>query len=270
MATMIGAERRTALVTGASSGIGEAFAEALAERGHDLVITARRTDRLIALRDTLARKHGVRVEVIGADLADPRAPDQLREQIAELGLTIDVLVNNAGYRLHGSYEQTRWAQNADCLQVLVTAVCQLTHLFLPSMLARGYGRIIQIASIAGLVPGAPGGTLYAASKMFLVRFTESLALELEGSGVHVTASCPGLTRSEFHDVDGTRAQVAQAPRFAWMDASTVARQAIDACDAGHAVYVHGAFNRALTAVMNAVPKPAARAALRRRAKLRAR
>jgi short-subunit dehydrogenase len=270
MSAMAEARRRTALVTGASSGIGRAFAEQLAESGHDLVITARRVERLHALRDALVTAHGARVEVIGADLADARAPEQLRARIAELGLHVDVLVNNAGYRLSGGYAATSWSQNADCLQVLVTAVCQLTHAFLPGMLERRYGRIVQVASIAGLVPGAPGGTLYAASKMFLVRFTESLALELEGSGVHVTASCPGLTRSEFHDVDGTRAQVARAPRFSWMDAATVARQALAACEAGRTVYVHGAFNRALTTFMSAVPKPVARAALRRRAKLRAR
>jgi short-subunit dehydrogenase len=264
------AARRTALVTGASSGIGKAFAHELARTGHDLVITARRVDRLQALRDALVQAHGVRIDVIAADLANPRAPEQLRARIAELGLTIDVLVNNAGYRLNGSYAATSWTQNADCLQVLVTAVCQLTHAFLPGMIERRYGRIIQVASIAGLVPGAPGGTLYAASKMFVVRFTESLALELEGSGVHVTASCPGLTRSEFHDVDGTRAQVAEAPRLAWMDATTVARQAVAACEDGRTVYVHGAFNRALTTFMNAVPKAVAHSALRRRAKLRLR
>lgn len=264
MQAMVEAPRRTALVTGASSGIGKAFAEQLAGSGHDLVITARRIDRLLALREALERAHGVRVEVIAADLADPRAPEQLFGRIGALGTPIDVLVNNAGYRMRGTYGANSWQANADCLQVLVTAVCQLTHALLPGMIERGYGRIIQVASIAGLLPGAPNGTLYSASKTFVVRFTESLALELEGTGVHVTAACPGLTESEFHDVDGTRAQLARTPRFAWMDAATVARQAIEACHAGRTVYVHGAFNRVLTAAMDLMPKPAARALMRKR------
>lgn len=254
--------RRTALVTGASSGIGKAFAEELARAEHDLVLTARRVERLEALARELRARRGARVEVIAADLSDPGAPQALFDAIAARGLTIDVLTNNAGYGLGAGYRATTWPENQAFLQVMVTAVAHLTHLFVPGMVERGYGRILQVASLAGLIHGAPGSTLYAASKAFLVRFAESLALELEGTGVTVTAVCPGYTMSEFHDVAGTRERVSTAPRIAWMDAETVARQGVEAALRGQTVYVNGAFNRAVEAAMRLLPRTAARGIMR--------
>jgi short-subunit dehydrogenase len=254
--------RPSALITGASAGIGKAFAQQLAIEGHDLVLTARRADRLEALALELREQRGARVEVIAADLADPESPVRLFEAIRERGLTIDMLVNNAGYGLGAGYRTTTWQQNADFLQVMVTAVAHLTHLFVPGMVERGRGQIVHIASIAGLLHGAPGSTLYGAAKAFLVRFAESLSLELEGTGVTVTAVCPGYTRSEFHDVAGTRAQVSGAPRLAWMDAETVARQGVAAALRGQPVYVNGVFNRAVEAAMRYLPKAAARGIMR--------
>lgn len=258
--------RRVALVTGASAGIGKAFAEQLAIQGHDLVITARRRERLDALAEQLRAQRNARVEVIPADLSDPAAPAALFEAIAARGLTVDVLVNNAGYGLGSGYRSTSWQQNADFLQVMITSVAHLTHLAVPGMVERGYGRIIHVASLAGLIHGAPGSTLYAASKAFLVRFAESLALELEGTGVAVTAVCPGYTLSEFHDVAGTRSRVSRLPGLAWMDAETVARQGIAAALRGQTVYVNGAFNRAVEAAMRFLPKAAARGIMRGQAK----
>ncbi len=263
---MATSSRRTALITGASAGIGKAFAEELALKGHDLVITARREDRLIALQCELQKTRDVRVEVIAADLTDPAAPQRLFDTIHERGLAIDVLVNNAGYGLGHGYRSTTWQQNADFLQVMVTSVAHLTHLFVPGMVERGYGRIVHVASLAGLIHGSPGSTLYAASKAFLVRFAESLSLELESTGVAVTAVCPGYTFSEFHDVAGTRARVSKVPSIAWMDANTVARQGVKAALSGETVYVNGAFNRAVAATMRFLPEVAARRLMRSRAK----
>lgn len=258
--------RRVALVTGASAGIGRAFAEQLAIQEHDLVITARRQDRLEALASELRTLRNVRVEVIAADLSDPAAPEALLAAIAARGLAVDVLVNNAGYGLGAGYRTTTWRDNADFLQVMITSVAHLTHLVVPGMVERGYGRVVHIASLAGLIHGAPGSTLYAASKAFLVRFAESLALELEGTGVAVTAVCPGYTLSEFHDVAGTRSRVSSVPSLAWMDAETVARQGVAAALRGQTVYVNGAFNRVIEAAMRYLPKAAARSIMRGQAR----
>jgi short-subunit dehydrogenase len=263
---MTSQSRRVALVTGASAGIGKAFAEQLAIQGHDLIITARRVDRLEALASELRTQRNARVEVIAADLSDPGAPQALFDAIAARGLAVDMLVNNAGYGLGAGYRTTTWRENADFIQVMISSVAHLTHLFVPGMVERGYGRIVHVASLAGLIHGAPGSTLYAASKAFLVRFAESLGLELEGTGVTVTAVCPGYTWSEFHDVAGTRSRVSGTPRLAWMDAETVARQGVEAALRGQTVYVNGAFNRAVEAAMRFLPRAAARGLMRGQAK----
>ena len=157
---------RTALVTGASAGIGKAFAELLAEHGYTLVLTARRADRLEALAADLRAAHGVAVHVLPADLADPAAPAALCAEIHARALHIDVLVNNAGYGVPGAYARTDWRRQADFIQVLVTAVAELTHRLLPAMIARGYGRVMNIASLAALVPAAPGHTLMPRPRRF--------------------------------------------------------------------------------------------------------
>jgi len=195
---------KTAIVTGASSGIGKAFAELLAGRGYALVLTARRRDRLDALAATLRQRHGIETHTIVADLADPGASARIVSQLAERRLAIDVLVNNAGYGVPGSYVNVTWADHERFVQVMVLAVCDLTYRLLPPMIERGWGRIINIASVAGMVPAPAGHTLYGASKAFLIRFSEALSAEGAPKGVHVTAVCPGFTHSEFHDVLGTR------------------------------------------------------------------
>jgi short-subunit dehydrogenase len=256
---------RTALVTGASAGIGKAFAELLAERGYDLVLTARRADRLERLAGALTSAHGVRVHVISADLADPAAPAALQDGIHARGVAIDLLVNNAGYGVPGRYAATTWAQQADFIQVLVTAVAELTHRLLPPMIERGWGRVIQVASLAALVPAAPGHTLYAASKAFLVKFSEALAPEVAPHGVHVTALCPGFTYTEFHDVTGTRAQVSTMPRWAWLEAREVVEAGYDAVMAGRSLVVPGRVNRTLAFGAKHLPGAVARGGVRRSA-----
>jgi hypothetical protein len=194
------------------------------------------------------------VHVIAADLAEPGAGEQIAAEVAAAGLVLDGLVNNAGYAVPGRYRHTTWAQQSAFLQVMVTAVAELTHRFLPGMVERRYGRIINVASVAGLLPGtAVGHTLYGASKAFLVRFSQSLTTEVRKYGVHVTAVCPGMTYSEFHDVTGTREKVSRLPKWVWMDAPAVARQGYTACMKGRSVYVTGAANKGLVLLGRLLP-----------------
>lgn len=257
---------RQALVTGASAGIGKAFAHVLAGHGYDLVVTARRADRLEALARDLAEAYHVRVTPIAEDLADPAAPERLCRALADRELRIDVLVNNAGYGVPGRYVRTEWRAQQDFIQVLVTAVAEMTHRLLPGMVERRWGRVVNVASLAALVPAAPGHTLYAASKAFLVKFSEALAAEVLDDGVHVSAVCPGFTYTEFHDVTGTREQVRTMPRWMWSDARDVAEQGYRAVMTGRPVVVTGRVNRAIAFGVKHLPAFVADAAVRRSAR----
>jgi hypothetical protein len=245
---------RTALVTGASSGIGEAFADVFASEGFDLVIVARREGRLQAVAERLRQKHGVRVDVIAADLSARDACERLCGELASRGIHIDALVNNAGYGVPGSYGASTWQTHSDFLQVLVTSVAELTYRLLPAMIERQYGRIINVASLAGLVPAPSGHTLYGASKAFLIKFSEALANEVRRDNVHVTALCPGFTMSEFHDVTGTRDKMKRMPSWMWLDAPTVARQGFDAVNAGRHIYINGRVNRTIATLTRLLPQ----------------
>ncbi len=236
-------ERRTALVTGASSGIGAAFAEVFAARGFDVVVTARREARLRTLASLLEERYNVKVHVLPEDLRDPAATDRLCSEVARRGLTIDALVNNAGYGVPGLYASTSWQQQSEFLQVLGRSVAELTHRLFPDMLDRRYGRIINVSSLAGLLPAPAGHTLYAAVKAFVIRFSEALSHEGKHHGVHVTAVCPGFTLSEFHDLTRTRDKVSRLPKFMWMDAASVARGGVDAVMRGQTLYIPGRVNR---------------------------
>ena len=246
--------KRLALITGGSSGIGEAFAEVFAAEGFDIVITARREDRLRAVQSRLQQRYGSRVELIVEDLERPDAPARLCAELEARGLTIDALVNNAGYGVPGAYLASSWDVHARFLQIMVTAVAELTHRLLPGMVERQYGRIINVASLAGLVPSPAGHTLYAASKAFLIKFSESLSHEVRGNGVLVTALCPGFTYSEFHDVTGTRAMMNRMPGWMWMSAPAVARRGYDAVMAGESVVVPGRLNAAIATLVRILPQ----------------
>ncbi len=244
---------RHALVTGASAGIGETFARALAARGHHLVLTARRVERLQSLALELKQAHGIDVVVAPADLADPATPAQLVAALDERGLAIDMLVNNAGYGLPGHFHRQPWEAHDDFMQVMMRAPTELAHHLLHGMRERGFGRIINVASLAGHLPGSTGHTLYAAAKSYLIRFSQSLALENRSRGIHVCALCPGFTWSEFHDVSGTRELVSRMPRWMWMEAERVVREGLDAVERGRVVYVPGRINRAIKAVAEVLP-----------------
>jgi short-subunit dehydrogenase len=246
--------RRTALVTGASAGIGEALARVFAEHGFDLVLVARREERLQTLSRELGQRFQVDARVLVADLADPAAPARIFENCRAGGRQVDVLINNAGYGLGGRFMDATWEQHARFIQVMITAVVDLTHRFLPGMIERGYGRVINVASLAGLVPATAGHTLYAASKALLIKFSQSLALEVHRHGVHVTALCPGFTHTEFHDVSKTRDLVSQLPTFMWMDAAAVARDGYDAVMRGDLVRVPGRANRTIALLTRVLPE----------------
>jgi short-subunit dehydrogenase len=167
---------------------------------------------------------------------------------------VDAVVNNAGYGLPGTYASTTWAEQQAFLQVLLMSVCEMSHKVLPGMVERHFGRIVNVASLAGLVPGSVGHTLYGATKSFLIKFSQSLHLENLQTGVHVSALCPGFTYSEFHDVNDTRDQLSQStPEWLWMGADEVAAAGYEAAEANRLVCVTGAPNKAIAAFAKIIP-----------------
>lgn len=245
-------QRRLALVTGASAGIGAAFAKLLADKGFDVALTARRLDKLEALAAELKAK-GVDAFAIAADLSQPGAVDQILADIGKRGGSIDVLINNAGYGLPGTWRGTSWSDQAAALQVMLTAPLELSHKVLPGMAQRGYGRIANIASLAGMLPGARGHTTYGAIKAALIRFSQSLNVENEGSGVNVTAVCPGLTLSEFHDVNATRERMNRTPKWLWQTSERVAEIGWRAVERNRRVVVTGVPNKIAAVIARIVP-----------------
>jgi short-subunit dehydrogenase len=243
----------TALVTGASAGIGKAFADVFARYGFNLVLTARREERLREVAQELSARHKIEATVIAADLADPLAPEALVADIHRRGLKVDALINNAGYGVPGAYATTAWRDQRDFIQVLTTAPCALTHLVLPGMIERKQGYIVNIASLAGFMPGTAGSALYGASKSFMIQFSRSLNMELQAHKVHVTAVCPGFTYSEFHDVMGVRGQVSRMPKFFWMTAEAVAEEGYAAVMKNKPVHVNGAVNKSIAALVKYLP-----------------
>jgi short-subunit dehydrogenase len=228
----------TALITGASSGIGAELARVCAAHGHNVVLVARREPELRALAAAVAKEHGVEARVLTADLADPAAPRAIFQAMA--GANIDLLINNAGFGLRGDFADSDWEIQARMIQVNIAALAHLTRLFLPAMIARGSGRILNVGSTAGFVPG-PCMSVYYASKAFVLSFSEALAEELRGTGVAVTDLCPGPTRTGF----GLVAGMANTKLFhsATMSAEAVAREGYHAMMQGRTVAIAGARNR---------------------------
>ncbi len=187
---------KTALVTGASSGIGAELARVHAARGGDLVVLARREDRLVALKAELEAARDVTVHILVADLAQSDTPQRVYDEITSRGIQVDYLMNNAGFGYRGFFHEQEWMRNEALIQVNITALAALARLFAPGMVARRHGRILNIASMAGFLPG-PLQSVYYASKAFVVSFSEALANELAGTGVTVTVLCPGPVETEF-------------------------------------------------------------------------
>lgn len=248
---------RTALITGASAGIGTALARVFASHGFGLVLTGRRADRLFALAEELRRMHGVEARAMPADLARPESCAELVGALDSDGIGIDALVNNAGYGVPGFYRETSWETQRDFIQVLVTAPCELAHRLLPGMMRRGYGRILNVASVAGLMPGSASHTLYGGAKAMLIKFSQALHSEQKGSGVFVSALCPGFTSSEFHDVNGTRGDMRRLPKFMWLSAERVAEEGYRAVMKNEPICIPGAQYRLISTFARLLPLKAA-------------
>jgi len=250
----LGAQRRTILITGASAGIGAALARECARRDHDLILTARREGALLALAEDLTAQHGVLASVVTADLAQPGAPSRLVEAIKARGLSVDGLINNAGFSRTTGFLVTDPADHAAMIRVMLTAPVELSRLLLPDMVARGWGRVLNVASLAGQMPATGGDTLYGPIKSFMIKASQGLWLETQGTGVHVTALCPGYTYTEFHDVNGSREQVSSAyPEWMWMEADRVARIGWDAVEANRPRVTPGFMNNVLAALGGMLP-----------------
>ena len=246
--------RKTALITGASAGIGRDYARYLAAEGYDLILTARRKTRLEEVARELSGAFGTQVTVLTADLTDPAAPTKLAADIRKKRLQVDYLVNNAGYQVPGFFDRVRWDVQRDMMQIMMTAVAELCHIFGPEMAARGFGRIVNISSVAAFVPGQAGGALYPSVKAFVLRLSQSLATEYQTAGVHVVAVCPGFTWSEFHDVVGNRAQMNKLPGFMWLDGPKVVSDAHNAVEAGRGpVVVNGWVYKVLATLLQIIP-----------------
>lgn len=246
--------RRTALITGASAGIGAALVREYARNGWNLILTARREAALETLAAELKASHGVDAAVIAADLADPAAPAALVAEIGRRGLTVDGLVNNAGFSNTAGFIETDPADQQAMLQVMLLAPVELARQLAPGMVERGFGRILNVASLAGTMPATGGDTLYGPIKSFLIKASAGLWLEMRGTGVHVTALCPGYTYSEFHDVNGSRAEVTAAyPKWMWQTADHVARVGYQAMEANRPCVIPGWRNNMLAAIPKLLP-----------------
>jgi uncharacterized protein len=232
---------RHALVTGASSGLGADFARELAGRGAGLTLVARREDRLGALARELAAAHGAEVHVVALDLNEAGAPDRLLADTGARDRPVDVLVNNAGFGLYGPFSELDWARERAMLELDMIVPVHLTKLFLPGMLERRRGWVLNIASIGAYQP-SPLYASYSAAKSFILNFTEALSYELRGSGVQATALSPGVVATEFLQVAGQQATRYQ--QMARMDGPTVARLGIDAMLKGRPSLVPGRLNAA--------------------------
>jgi uncharacterized protein len=242
---------RTALITGASAGLGSEFARQLAARGYDLVLVARRRERLEALAAELASTRGVSARVLTADLSQGSAPAEIAAQLRASGTHIDFLVNNAGIAGGDLLEDRDWQQHRDFCQLMMLSVLELCHLLIPPMRERGFGRVINVASVAGRVPRVDGG-LYGPSKALLVALSENLSLSLKGSGVNVCALCPGFTHTEFHSAAGLDNMKARLPGFLWYDAEVVVREGLKAVEKGKPVYLSGRLYRWVDPLMQSV------------------
>jgi len=255
--------RPLALITGASAGIGAAFARAYAARGHDLALVARRADRLEALATELTGAHGIEAFALPADLSALDAQAPILAALEARGRHVDVLVNNAGFGIAQSFTGVPWSRQRDFLMTLVVNACGLAYGVIPGMVERGGGAIVNVASLAGFAPGAAGHTLYPGAKGLMIRFSQALDAEYRAKGLRVTAVCPGFTLTEFAQVNGTQAVMDEAPRRFFQTADEVARIAIDANARGKVVVVPGWHNKLAAALLHYLPESLVGAVIRR-------
>ncbi|MCP4933717.1 MAG: SDR family oxidoreductase [bacterium] len=231
---------RTVLITGASGGLGASFADIFAKNGFNVVLTARRKDKLKEQADKIEKKYGVRTTLIAVDLADPAGPQHIFDECEKMGIEVDALINNAGLAIPGFYQETEWKKHNDFLQLMITAPSQLSYLFEAGMVKRGYGRIINVSSFVGTITPTGSYTLYGAAKSYLIKFSQAHAEELKGTGVKVMALCPGFFKSELHDETDESQITSQLPARMFLDVDTVAEEGYDKImNTDEVVYVNG-------------------------------
>ena len=239
---------RRALITGASAGLGAEFARQLAASGNDLVLVARRADKLEALAAELRDAHGVDVAVMAADMTDPAAPGELFRQTQERGLQIDFLVNNAGSEGPDLLRSRDWSRHDAYLRLMMTSVAAMCHEFIPGMQERGFGRVVNVASVAGRMT-VNGDYSYGPTKAYLIALSKGLASSCRDQGVYVMALCPGFTHTEFHESDKLTAMKKATPKFIWYDADVVIREGLAALEKGKDEYTSGRLYRFLVPVL---------------------
>jgi hypothetical protein len=249
----------TALVTGGSRGIGYELARLLAADGYDLVLVARDRERLREAGEALAAEHGVAVTAVVKDLADPAATDRIETVLDERGIEVDVLVNNAGFGTYGPFVGSDREAELDQIRVNVAAVTELTHRLLPRMVERGAGRVLNVASTAAFQPGPLMATYYA-TKAYVLSFSEALAEETRGTGVTVTALCPGPTETAFHERADMEAS--RLLSFGVADAASVAERGYRGMQRGETVVVPGLRNRLLARAVGLLPRSTVRSLVR--------
>jgi short-subunit dehydrogenase len=245
------AERRVALVTGASSGIGAAIARKLAARRYDCVLTARRTERLEMLAGELEKAHGVSAKVVSADLGEHGGAEKLIETVRDLSPKVDVLVNNAGFGVYGKLVDQPEPRVAQMIELNMTALTILTHHYVKQMVLRRSGRVLQVSSIGAFQP-SPLYAVYSATKSYVLSFSEALNHELYGTGVSVTTMCPGLTATEFHEV-----AVHNKPKWmnlVTMTADDVAEIGIRSMMRGRSVVTTGLLNKLMALFVKLMPR----------------
>ncbi len=255
------APRPLALVTGASAGLGEAFARAYAARGCDVALVARRADRLQALAASLTTAHGIEALVIPADLSVLEAHAPVLDEIEAQGRQVDILVNNAGFGIPQSFAAVPWSRQRDFLMTLVVAACGFAHGVIPGMAARGRGSIINVASLAAFSPGVAGNSLYPGAKGLMVKFSQALDAEYRAKGIRVTAVCPGSTKTEFAAQAGIQKIMDRERRVLPQTPEAVVRAAIEGNDRGKVVVVPGLHNQLAVFLMRRLPEGLVRAVI---------
>jgi short-subunit dehydrogenase len=255
--------RKLALITGASAGLGAAFARAYARRGLDVALVARRAERLETLAVELSDAYGVEAIVIPADLSVPEAQAPVMAALARRGRGVDVLVNNAGFGIARNFTDVPWAEQRDFMMTMAVAPVALAYAIIPGMAARGWGRIINVASVAGFSPGVASNTLYPGVKSLMIRFSQALDAEYRSKGLKVTALCPGFTETEFAAQAGIQHIMESRSRTFSQTAEEVVASAIERNEAGQVVVVPGWHNKAAVALMRLLPEPLVRAIINR-------
>ena len=243
---------RTALITGASAGLGFEFARQLAAQGYDLVLVARREHKLEEVAQGLRTAFpSATIRTLAADLSEPEAPADIQQRCQDLAIEVDYLVNNAGAAGPGLLSDVPWPEQQRYLRLMMTSVTELCHRFVPGMAQRGFGRVVNVASVAGRI-ATRGDCHYGPSKAYLIALSEVLALTVKPQGVHVSVLCPGFTHTDFHEVAGMLDMKRSLPSWIWYDAEVVVREGLLAVERGQAIKLSGRVYRWIDPLLQSV------------------